>query len=129
VRFEERKEEVPRNLRMSQVFTQAQRGYLSVLDERLAEIVDAGSHALPLPGTQCAAACVLGPITVVEQSGFRVGCYTSLEFREIFVKNYFESQDSGQYLCSAHWHDHKLYMSFSSGAFVIQPLPEDFITE
>jgi hypothetical protein len=103
-----------------------QRGFLSVLDERLAKSVEAGP-GLPLPATQCAAACVLGEVTVVEQSGYRVGCYTSGDFSEIFVKNYFEGQEGAQYLCSAYWHDHKLYMSFSGGAFVIQPLPAEIL--
>lgn len=73
-------------------FTPAEKGYLSVLDENLAKIVDAGRYSLHLAGTQCAAACVLGPVVVVEHSGFSVGCYTSLEFREIFRLNYFKDQ-------------------------------------
>ena len=119
---------MPHNrIRENSPYLEAQRGFLSVLDERLAKSVEAGAE-LALPATQCAAACVLGDVTVVEQSGYRVGCYTSGEFREIFVKNYFEGQEGGgQYLCSAYWHDHKLYMSFSAGAFVVQPLPADIL--
>jgi hypothetical protein len=30
---------------------------------------------------------------VVEQSGFRVGCYTSRDFKELFLKNYFEDHE------------------------------------
>ena len=67
---------------------------------------------------------MLGEITVVEQKCYSVGCYASDDFREIFVKNYFEGgEGSGQYLCSAHWNGAMLFMSFSGGAFIIQPLP------
>lgn len=63
---------------------------MSVIDDSLKESLEAGGK-LRLPGTMCAAACVLGDITVVEHSGFRVGCYVTLNFnKEIFLKNYFD---------------------------------------
>jgi hypothetical protein len=63
---------------------------------------------------------------VVEQSGYRVGCYTSSEFKELFLKNYFEEQENPQYLCSAYRHGDRLYMSFSRGTVIVQPLPQNF---
>ena len=93
--------------------------FVSVLEDSLMQCLDAGG-ILSLPSTQCAAACVLGDITVVEQSGFRVGCYVTLDpSREIFLKNYFEGQDGSQYLCSAYWRENRLFMSFSSGVFIV----------
>jgi hypothetical protein len=49
-----------------------------------------------------------------------VGCYVTLDpSREIFLKNYFEGQDGSQYLCSAYWRENRLFMSFSSGVFIV----------
>ena len=97
-----------------------------MLDDDLADSIDEG-RVLPLPGTQCAAACILGDITVVEQSGYRVGCYTSADFKELFVQNYFDGHESAQYLCSAYRLKNKLLMSFSGAAFIVQPLPDDLV--
>ena len=93
--------------------------YLSVLEDELREALDAGGE-LKLPATQCAAACVLGDITVVEQSGYRVGCYVTLDLRrEIFLLNYFEGQEGAQYLCAAYYKENRLFMSFNNGAIIV----------
>jgi hypothetical protein len=44
---------------------------------------------------KCAAACLLGDIILVEQSGSRVGCYSSSEFKELFLKDYLEDPEGG----------------------------------
>jgi hypothetical protein len=59
-------------------------------------------------------------VVVVEHSGFSLGCYTSLEFREIFRLNFFKDQTGPlQYLCAGFYYNNMLYMSFSGGAFII----------
>ena len=99
-----------------------------MLEDELRDALDAGGE-LKLPATQCAAACVLGDITVVEQSGYSVGCYVTLDLsREIFVKNYFDGQEGAQYLCAAFYKDNRLFMSFNSGVIIVQPLPKDVLT-
>jgi hypothetical protein len=75
-----------KKLRIS--FSQAQRKYLSVLDEDLRECIDEG-QTLPITGNKCASACVLGDITVIDQRGAKVGCYASSTFAELFMKDYF----------------------------------------
>ena len=103
-------------------FSQAQKIYLSVLDEDLRDCINEG-ETLPITGNKCATACVLGDITVVDQRGAKVGCYASSTFFELFVKDYFAgSHESGQYLMSAFRHygtQDRLYMSFSGGSLVV----------
>ena len=110
------------DLRSSRSFSQAQRKYLSVLDEDLRECIDEG-QTLTITGNKCASACVLGDITVVDQRGAKVGCYASSTFTELFMKDYFAgSHESGQYLMSAFRHygtQDRLYMSFSGGSLVV----------
>jgi hypothetical protein len=104
--------------------------YLSALDEDLRDCIDEG-NTLSITGNKCASAAVLGDITVVDQRGAKVGCYASSTFSELFLKDYFDgSHESGQYLMSAFRHygtQDRLYMSFSGGSLVVQPLPKDFV--
>ena len=76
------------DLNSTRSFSQAQRKYLSVLDEDLRDCIDEGL-TLTMMGNKCVSACVLGDITVVDQRGAKVGCYASSTWTELFVKDYF----------------------------------------
>lgn len=95
--------------------------------ESLRECVAEGTGR-PIPGTRCASASVLGPITVAELPGSKVGCFESAHFYTIFEKDYFDGPNaSPQYLSAAYYHKELLFMAFSGGTLIINPLPRNII--